>query len=362
MAGLVININQRYIMKYKLIFILILISSISAYYFIKVDNEGIKQEKLIELSFPVACNIGQDCFVQKYVDHFEEKDVIKDYKCQMHRSSDNHKGTDIRVIDAIDIEKGVPILSIADGVVIKKRDGIDDKFVTNKEEADKVNSFGYGNVLVIKHNHGYNSLYAHMKKGSLIPEIGDKVYKGQKIAEMGISGLTEFPHLHFEILHNDKILDPFTGTQRKNDCDISTINNLWAKEDYKKLIDSQDARIVKTGFSTTQDIDKYKVMHGEYDNIDIKQDDEKILFWTYIMLPELADKALITLYDPRNKVISREEYNFKKSFATFFQYIGKKKKKDELWQEGNYRGEVQLIRNGQIISKDSKYIEINTKK
>jgi len=56
---------------------------------------------------------------------------------------------------------------------------------------------GYGNMLLIDHGNGFQTLYAHLQR-SLVRE-GQSVVKGQKIALMGCTGRCTGPHLHFEI-------------------------------------------------------------------------------------------------------------------------------------------------------------------
>ena len=65
---------------------------------------------------------------------------------------------------------------------------------------------GYGNVIEISHGNGYVTRYAHNKKNLVV--IGDKVEKGQTIAAMGTSGRSTGPHVHFEVVHNGKRVNP----------------------------------------------------------------------------------------------------------------------------------------------------------
>jgi murein DD-endopeptidase MepM/ murein hydrolase activator NlpD len=65
---------------------------------------------------------------------------------------------------------------------------------------------GYGNLIILKHQNGLFSLYAHSKKN--IVKSGQKVLKGQLIAKLGSTGHSTGPHLHFEIRKNGKVLDP----------------------------------------------------------------------------------------------------------------------------------------------------------
>ena len=57
----------------------------------------------------------------------------------------------------------------------------------------------YGNCIAIKHTDGSVSIYGHLKENSVTVKIGDSVKSNQAIAQIGVSGSSFFPHLHFEI-------------------------------------------------------------------------------------------------------------------------------------------------------------------
>lgn len=65
---------------------------------------------------------------------------------------------------------------------------------------------GFGLVVEIDHGFGYLTIYAHLSKA--LVKRGDLVTRGQVIAKSGNSGLSSGPHLHYEIHHNGKALDP----------------------------------------------------------------------------------------------------------------------------------------------------------
>jgi len=65
---------------------------------------------------------------------------------------------------------------------------------------------GYGKMVEISHGNGYVTRYAHNKKN--LVAVGDRVEKGQKIAVMGSSGRSTGPHVHFEVVHNGKHVNP----------------------------------------------------------------------------------------------------------------------------------------------------------
>lgn len=63
-----------------------------------------------------------------------------------------------------------------------------------------------GLCVIIDHENGYTTYYAHCSK--LVVEKGDRVYQGQKIAEVGTTGRSTGNHLHFEIRYNGKHQNP----------------------------------------------------------------------------------------------------------------------------------------------------------
>lgn len=86
-------------------------------------------------------------------------------------------------------KSGDPVLAAAGGVVSYAGAGLR----------------GYGNLVVLRHNASFLSVYAHNSK--LLVKEKDTVVKGQKIAEMGSTD-TESPRLHFEIRRQGKPTDP----------------------------------------------------------------------------------------------------------------------------------------------------------
>jgi len=65
---------------------------------------------------------------------------------------------------------------------------------------------GYGNLVVLDHGHGFTTLYAHNRDNTV--KQGDWVEKGSPIAQVGSSGRSTGPHLHFEVKRHGKNLDP----------------------------------------------------------------------------------------------------------------------------------------------------------
>lgn len=86
--------------------------------------------------------------------------------------------------------QGTPVLATADGVVLEvKRSGK-----------------GPGNIVEIGHDGGYRTLYAHLQ--DIVVRKGERVEAGRKIANVGMSGNSFAPHLHYEVHRDSLVLDP----------------------------------------------------------------------------------------------------------------------------------------------------------
>lgn len=73
--------------------------------------------------------------------------------------------------------------------------------------------YGYGQLIEINHGDGFKTRYGHNK--SLLVSVGDVVTKGQAIASMGSTGRSTGPHVHYEILRNNKQINPIKYVYRK---------------------------------------------------------------------------------------------------------------------------------------------------
>jgi murein DD-endopeptidase MepM/ murein hydrolase activator NlpD len=94
-----------------------------------------------------------------------------------------HTGLDIAA------RSGTPIRATLDGRV---------KFVGWKG--------GYGRTVILEHANGYETLYGHCSK--TLVKKGQSVKKGQTIASVGSTGVSNGPHLHFEVKKNGKRVNP----------------------------------------------------------------------------------------------------------------------------------------------------------
>lgn len=130
-----------------------------------------------------------------------------------------HTGVDLRA------NVGTPILAPADGVV---------KFTTYNQNS------GYGNVISLVHNYGFESSYAHLQNKPAVKE-GQFVKKGDLIAYSGNSGMSTGPHLHYEVKFIGRTLDPepFLRWRGSNFIEIFKKEKRVTWESLIKLINTQ---------------------------------------------------------------------------------------------------------------------------
>jgi murein DD-endopeptidase MepM/ murein hydrolase activator NlpD len=68
----------------------------------------------------------------------------------------------------------------------------------------------YGNYVRVRHANGYQTAYGHMRNVAPGIRAGLKVRQGQVIGYIGTTGLSSGPHLHFEVLVNNRWVDPLS--------------------------------------------------------------------------------------------------------------------------------------------------------
>ena len=66
--------------------------------------------------------------------------------------------------------------------------------------------YGYGLLVEVNHGNGYATRYGHAKE--VLVKVGDTIKRGQVVALMGSTGRSTGPHVHFEVWHNGKVVDP----------------------------------------------------------------------------------------------------------------------------------------------------------
>ncbi|HEU6443042.1 MAG TPA: M23 family metallopeptidase [Microvirga sp.] len=206
---------------------------------------GAPHAQEISLRFPVACEVGRTCFIQHYVDHVADSE-IGDYRCGT-MTYDGHDGTDIRVPTTAAMKAGVDVVAAADGKVLRTRDGMEDISITGRGR-ENVENTECGNGAVVDHGNGWETQYCHLAKGSLRVKSGDVLRAGDPIGRIGLSGMTEFPHLHFTVRKDGQVVDPFVSGPPSKSCDSRGGSSLW-DESLRSSLAYQAGSVLNKGFA-----------------------------------------------------------------------------------------------------------------
>lgn len=309
----------------------------------------------IDMSIPLACIYGEDCFIENYFDHEPKPDIYLDHTCGK-LSSDGNVTTDFKLRDHVQMKDGINVLAVDSGVIKSVRDGMSDISVDLIGE-EAVRGRECGNGIVITHKRGYETQYCHLKRNSILVKQGEAVEKGQEIAQVGLSGITSFPYLEFSVRLNGKPIDPFTGENPVTEdssiaCDSLDIYPLWDKQTEKKLKYISTA-MLGIGFSK-------KVPHargareGKFGKTKIDHDARLLVLWTDIFGVVKGDELKMSIIDPDGKVIKSEVRTFSANRRHMFQFLGKKPE-SEFWMKGEYIGKIELSR----IESGAKSIIVN---
>lgn len=298
----------------------------------------VKFNKSKAFALPIDCKIGETCHVMNYVDYTPNDGKKTDSAC-LSRTYDTHKGTDFAILDGKTMEEGVDILAPLNGIVIRIRDGEPDQW-SNKEQLDDIraNRKQCGNAILIDHGEGLETIYCHMKQNSITVKADQKIKTGDKIGEVGLSGLTEFPHLHFGVMQDKKIIDPFTGKQNNAAC-VNINKSLWKKELHLLY---QPFIIHSSGFSNSIPyLDKI-----EKENKSLKtlsQNSNILTYWATLWGVRKGDVITLEIKDQNGNIFANNKIIQPKTRAQQFYSIGKNIRNKRL-QEGVYTGYIKIER------------------
>lgn len=296
----------------------------------------------VQLKMPLACEIGRTCNIQNYVD-VDSSSTVKDYKCGT-RTYDGHNGTDFRLRSSDARRAGVNVLASASGRVVRTRDGIPDgSFLKSAREA--VHDIECGNGVVIEHPDHWETQYCHMANGSLQVKPGDLVKTGQPLGHVGLSGLTEYPHLHFTVRHQGKIADPFAYGAPSGTCNGGQF--LWDPS-LREQLAYQERIVLNAGFmsrAVTIDVIEDGDAEKELPSIEAPM----IVAFIRTIGLKARDVQRLALTNPAGRVIAENRATpLDKNKAQVMLFAGKKRPANG-WDQGTYKATYVVKRDGEVV-------------
>ncbi|MGR3760043.1 M23 family metallopeptidase [Roseobacteraceae bacterium NS-SX3] len=290
------------------------------------------------LDWPIDCTLGETCHIQQYVDHDPSRGA-QDFQCNG-LTYDGHKGTDIALPYLSDMQAGVAVRAAADGIVAGVRDSMGDRYAT-RDTAYDIEGRECGNGVLLRHPDGWETQYCHMKRGSIRVEKGARVTAGTVLGEVGLSGKTQFPHLHLSVRKDGAVVDPFSPAA-KGTCSAEG-EALWAEP-----VAYVPGGFLGAGFSTA--IPEYAAIKaGEAGQATLAADAGALVYWAYAYGGRGGDRILLTVEGPGGRVFEQEDA-LPKDQAQFFRAAGKRLRA-AAWPPGNYTGTAVLLRDGAEVDR-----------
>lgn len=291
-----------------------------------------------ELQWPVDCTYGKDCFIQNYVDH-DPSLGYQDYHCGK-LSYNEHRGTDIRLPNLARMKEGVAVRAAAGGVVKNLRDGEADAGMRSPEDP-LIKNKECGNGVLLVHPEGWETQYCHLLKGSIAVKAGENVKAGQTLGKIGFSGMTQFPHVHFEVRRQGKVVDPFTGEKEKPEGCLTSLSPLW-DAGLAKQLPYQTSGLLTAGFAPEVPEEK-EAAQGKYRSDVFAKDAKLMVLWADLFGVLAGDTVSLRLLGPDGRELVKHQQPYSRNKAQVFLYIGKKLKSAQ-WEKGRYTGEIAILR------------------
>ena len=297
-------------------------------------------------SKPLNCTQDRDCWIINLPDADSSDKNATDHRCGF-RTYNGHKGTDFAIRDFRALDSGAEVVAAGSGIVTAARDGAAEYFKQTPATRKLIGRKACGNGVIIEHKSGWESQYCHMRKGSLAVKLGDRVTRGQKLGFVGMSGRTEFPHVHIEFRVDGKTVDPFTGGAVGAGCNLPQ-RPLWAKN---AGISYPSFALYAAGFSD-HSITGNTVYSSARSPVSLPRHAPGLVLWAAMFGVQRGDVLKLRILDPSGAAVSVREIRLDRNQARRMEFTGRKLPAPG-WAVGGWKGEAVLQRfvNGRTVSR-----------
>jgi len=293
----------------------------------------------LALGLPLECRLGETCWVANYVD-VDPATTAHDFRCHA-RTYEGHDGTDFAIRDLSVMAAGIPVLASAPGMVRSARDGMADEALTDASSRERIAGRECGNGVVLDHEHGWQTQYCHLRRGTVRVKGGERVTRGQELGLVGLSGQTEFPHVHVTVRYQGQVIDPFTGQSSTTGCGRAG-TSMW---DTDQPVSYEPFALYHAGVAgSPPEIDAIRA--GKIEDPPPSAMSAALVLWVDILGVEAGDRVRFHLTGPDGVVVLDHVTSIAKTQARHFAFAGARRNADP-WRPGIYRGEISLVRDSQ---------------
>ncbi|MBC7802527.1 MAG: M23 family metallopeptidase [Candidatus Parcubacteria bacterium] len=286
------------------------------------------------LRLPLDCTPGADCWIANHVD-LEPGAGTRDYSCGT-LTYNGHEGTDFALRDLAAMREGMRVVAAAAGVVrgVRAQQAL--------AHVESVKDRECGNGVRIDHGAGWYTLYCHLRRGSVTVKPGERVSAGQPLALVGLSGLTEYPHLHFSVRKEGAVVDPFRGEDPAGRCG-SGARPLWDTATLRALPYAPGA-IYNFGVAPRLP-ETEGVRDGRYRTRELNRDAEAIVVWVEVFGTAAGDTLRLRVEAPGGDGFFERSVALEKPQARVYRAFGRKRGAQP-WPTGSYRVTIALDKPG----------------
>jgi hypothetical protein len=303
---------------------------------------SISTAQAIDLGPPIDCEVGRACFIQNYMDH-DPSPGARDYQCGT-LTYDGHNGTDFRLPTLAAQRSGVNVLAAAQGQVLRARDGMADISIS-AAGAPSVADRECGNGVVIAHAAGWETQYCHLARGSLRVKPGDRVVAGQPLGQVGLSGKTEFPHLHLTVRQGGKVVDPFAVDAAEGACGAGT--SLWSAS-VRDSLAYQARTVLNVGFAAGP-VTMEQIESGEAAGSPPGVEAQALVAFVRAIGLKRGDTQRLSITAPDGRLIADQaEKPLDRDKAQVMLFVGRKRPPAG-WDRGPYRATYSVVRDGNVL-------------
>ena len=290
----------------------------------------------LRLAMPIDCVLGDTCYIQQFVDT-DPGPEARDFTCGP-LSYDGHKGTDFARPTRAEMQHGVAVLAAAPGRVRGLRDGMPDTGLTPETEV-QITGRDCGNGVVLDHGDGWETQYCHMKQGSVAVVQDQRVEAGETLGLVGLSGRTEFPHLHLSVRRDGKVVDPFHPVSNDTCTLDSPLPGLWDSP-----LPYQPGGLLDLGFASA--VPDYDAVKAGQASVAPTRDSPALVLFVYGFGARAGDQIDLIIDGPEGRFFQSTQ-TLDRTQAQYMRAVGRRT--EQGLAPGLYTGAATLRRDDQVL-------------
>ena len=290
---------------------------------------------------PLACVEGDDCYVRNYVD-VDPGPGVADFTCGA-LTYDGQTSTEFVIGNPDAAARGVAAVATAEGIVRSVRDGMSD---AGGGEAGRIVGRSCGNMVRLDHGDGWESVYCHLRRGSIGVSPGERVDAGHRLGTAGRSGVADATQMNLQVLQNGRVIDPFVGEPTGQPCG-SPVLALWTETAAAELA-YRASRLVGSGFALDPPTPESLEVGGGITLGPLDTQAPAIIFFVDLYGLRAGDRQVIRVLrvsgDEEEILVDERDPPADKARSRWLRFAGKQRPESG-WPPGTYRGEFYLLRD-----------------